>query len=189
MRNLSKLALAALLAAGLAGTAVAAARPVHVMSVPLPDGTMARVQYAGDVAPRVTIMPVVPIAVPGGIPAGFAMPGFDMFAQMDREMAAAMRQIDELSRQPLAGGPASANLASYGRLPAGTTSYSSVTVSENGHQCSRSTEVIAQGAGKPPKISSRVSGDCGPPQQGAVQPGGQQGASPAAVPTGPIHQS
>jgi hypothetical protein len=185
MRNLSKLALAALLAPGLAGTAVAAARPVHVMSVPLPDGTVARVRYVGDVAPRVTIVPVVPIAAADGIPAGFAMPGFDMFAQMDREMAAAMRQIDELSRQPLAGGPASANLASYGRLPAGTTSYSNVTVSENGHQCSRSTEVIDEGPGKPPKVISRVSGDCGPPQQGAVQ----QGASPAAVPTGPIHQS
>jgi hypothetical protein len=160
MRNLTKFALGTMLVAGLAGTAAAAAQPVQLLLVPV-------------AAPQVEI----------------AMPDFDgFFAQMDRQMAAAMQQIDQLARQPLARGPASASLASYGNLPSGTTSYSSVTISQNGHQCSRSTEVISQGPGKPPRISSKVSGDCAP-QQGAAQPGAARGQSLAEVPIGPIHQS
>jgi len=55
-----------------------------------------------------------------------------------------------------------------------------VTVSENGRQCSRSTQVIGQGAGKAPKVLSKVSGDCGQAPS----------AAPAArIPDGPIHQS
>jgi hypothetical protein len=164
MRNLSKIALGTLLAAGLTGTAVAAAQPDQVI--------------------------LVPVAAPHlGVPIDFAIPDFDAaFAQMDRQMAAAMQQMEALSRQPLAGGPASASLASYGNLPSGSTSYSSVTISQNGHQCSRSTEVISRGAGKPPKVSSKVSGDCGP-QQSAVQPRAAPSGAPVEVPTGPIHQS
>ena len=37
------------------GIAVAATR--HVMNVPLADGAVARVEYEGEVAPRVTIFP------------------------------------------------------------------------------------------------------------------------------------
>ena len=182
MRKIWKLGLATVCAAGLAGTAAAAARTTHVMNVPLPDGSVARVVYAGDIAPRVTIAPVEPIAVPQfAVPAGIQIPAFaGMFEQMDREMAATMRQIDQLARQPLASGAAGANLASYGNVPAGTSSYSVVTVSENGRQCSRSTQVIGQGAGKAPKVMSKVSGDCGQARQDA----------PAApTPRGPIHQS
>ncbi|MBV9527362.1 hypothetical protein [Sphingomonas sp.] len=196
MRTLSKLALAGVLAAGLAGVATAAARPVHVMSVPLPDGTVARVRYAGDVAPRVTVVPVVPanpwvpVALPGGVdPAGFGMPDLGaMFDQMDRQMTAAMQQVDELAHQPLATAPGAASMASFGGVPAGSTSFSSVTVSQNGHQCSRSTEVVGQGPGKPPRVTSQSSGDCGPsPQQAVPQGTGAPAAAP--VPTGPVHQS
>ena len=186
MRTFWKVGLAAACAAGLAGAAVAAAPRTHVINVALPDGSVARVQYVGDVAPRVMVVPAVPIAMPRlGLPAEFGVPAFgDMFEQMDREMAATMRQIDALARQPLAPGAganmAGANLAAYGSAPAGSSSYSVVTVSENGHQCSRSTRVIGQGAGKPPKVLESVSGDCSPAKKGAA-------AVPA--PTGPIHQS
>jgi hypothetical protein len=176
MRNLPKAGLAVLLAAGVAGTGLAASRSTHVMTVPLGDGSVARVEYVGDVPPKVT---VTPMAFPGlGVPAAIpTLPG--LFEQMDRQMAAAMHEMDQLSRQPLAGGPAGASLASYGSLPPGTSSYSMVTVSENGRQCSRSTQVVGQGPGKPPKVLSNVSGDCAP---------AAHGQSPAPVPTGPIHQ-
>jgi len=186
MRTLWKLGLAAACAAGLARAAVAAGPGTHVINVALPDGSVARVQYVGDVAPRVTIAPAVPIAVPGfGLPPDLPMPAFaGMFEQMDREMAATMHQIDQLARQPLPRGAganmAGANLAGYGSAPVGSSSYSVVTVSENGHQCSRSTRVIGQGAGKPPKVVENVSGDCSPAKKGAA-------AVPA--PTGPVHQS
>src|ERR1700750_2543232 len=46
-----------------AGIAVAATR--HVMTVPLPDGAVARVEYEGEVAPRVTVVPAPrPAAAP-----------------------------------------------------------------------------------------------------------------------------
>ena len=43
MRKLPAFAFAGVAAAALAGTAVAAAPKTHVMNVPLPDGSMARV--------------------------------------------------------------------------------------------------------------------------------------------------
>lgn len=182
MRTLSKLGLAAVCLAGLAGTAAAAGRNAHVMNVALPDGSIARVEYVGDVAPRIIVAPASPIAWSGfGAPLALPMAGFDdMFARMDREMAATMRQIDQLARQPVAAGAHGANLAAYGSVPAGTSSYSVVTVSENGRQCSRSTQVIGQGAGKAPKVISNVSGDCGPAATAAPTP---------RIPDGPIHQS
>lgn len=179
MRMISKLGLAAVCAAALAGTAMAATRASHVMRMALPDGSVAEVHYAGDVAPKVTILPAAPLGF--GIPAGMPMVGFDgMFAQMDREMAAAMRQMDEIARKAPAGGAPAANLAAFGSVPAGTSSYSVVTVSDNGHQCSRSTQVIGQGAGKPPKVISNVSGDCGPAKTGGAA---------APIPDGPTHLS
>lgn len=176
MRTLSKLGLTAACAAALAGTATAAAGNMHVMNVALPDGSVARVEYVGDVAPKVTVAPVPRLGF--AVPVGMPLTGFDdMFAQMDREMAAAIRQIDQLSRQPIAAGAHGANVAAYGSVPAGTSSYSVVTVSENGRQCSRSTQVIGQGTGKAPKVVSSVSGDCGP------------APSAAPVPNGPVHQT
>lgn len=179
MRTLSKLGLAAMGIAALAGTAVAADHNTHVVKVALPDGSVARVEYVGDVAPRVIVAP--PMRLGFVMPAGVPLAGFDdMFAEMDREMAATMSHIDALARQPMATGAHGANLPAYGSAPAGMSSYSVVTVNENGHQCSRSTQVIGQGAGKPAKVVSKVSGDCGPAQS----------AAPAVrIPEGPIHQS
>jgi hypothetical protein len=53
------------------------------------------------------------------------------------------------------------NVASYGNLPAGANSVSVVTVSNGGASCTRTTEVVSQGAGKPPKVTTKVSGNCG----------------------------
>jgi hypothetical protein len=185
MHRLTKIALAIAIAAGIGGTAVAAAKSAHVKTVPLPDGSVVRVEYVGDVAPQVTVAPVAPVAIPQfGLPAGFGDPAFGgLFEQMDRQMAATMRQIDQLARQPLAAGAAGANPASYGSLPPGTSSYSMVTVSENGHQCSRSTQVIGQGPGKPPKVVSNVSGDCG------SAPRSEPAARAPSASSGPVHES
>ena len=84
MRKLHTVALAAV-ATALAGTAIAASPQTHVLTVPLPDGAVARVQYAGDVPPRVTVDPA-PLA-PGFWMSGM-MPSFASFdrriQQMDR---------------------------------------------------------------------------------------------------------
>ena len=157
MKGLYKVALAAA-ATALAGTAIAADRNSHVMTVSLPDGAVAHVQYVGDVPPKVTVDPA-PLA-PGFWASGMlpSFANFDrMIQQMDRETQAMMRQVQNM---PLAGGVPGLNVASYGNMPAGANSVSIVSVSNGGATCTRRTEVVSQGAGKPPKVTSSVSGNC-----------------------------
>jgi hypothetical protein len=160
-------ALAGAAALALAGTAFAATpraasnnSNTHVMTVPLPDGSTARVEYVGNVAPKVTVQPRTfgdfawaPVAMPS-----FA--GFDrMIEQMNRESEAMLRQAQQISHQP--PGAATRYIASYGNMPAGATSTTIVSYSNGGRTCTRTTEAVSEGAGKAPKVTSSVSGDCG----------------------------
>lgn len=157
MKVLHKVALAAA-ATALAGTAIAANRNSHMMNVPLPDGSVAHVQYVGDVPPKVTIDPA-PLA-PGFWTSGMlpSFANFDrMIQQMDRETQAMMRQVQKM---PAAGGVPGLNVASYGNMPAGANSVSIVSVSNGGGTCTRRTDVVSQGVGKPPKVTTSVSGNC-----------------------------
>jgi hypothetical protein len=61
----------------LAGTAAAAAEKLHTMNVALPDGSVAQIDYTGDVAPRISVQPV------DAIPVAFVNP----FAELDRVAA------------------------------------------------------------------------------------------------------
>jgi len=160
VRTLPTLA-AGIAAAALAGTAIAASPQMHRMDVPLPDGGMVHVEYAGDVAPKVTVAP----AQPGGLwaPMAFpAMPDMRNFNRMFDQMQKQMQQIQQIGRQA-----PGMNIASYGGMPDGSTSVSVVTTSNGGVSCTRTTEVVSQGAGKPPKVTSNVSGDCGAAPQAA----------------------
>ena len=154
MRKAFGLVLAGLGAAAIASAAVAASRDTHVVNVPLPDGSTARVEYVGDVAPKVTLVP--------GVAAPFGTFDRGMF-DMDRQIDAMMRQVDAMARAPMAvaGGPG-LNVAAYGNAPAGMQSVSVVSTSNGSQTCTRTTEVTSQGVGKPPKVVSNVSGDCGP---------------------------
>jgi hypothetical protein len=150
-------------AAAIAGTALAATSNSHVMNVSLPDGSVARVEYVGNVPPKVTVAPaqLAREAWMTGLPS-FA--GFDrMFEQMDRQM----RQIEQIARQPIGtrgmvpGTAPGMNVASYGNLPAGADSVSVVSVNNGASSCTRTTEVVSEGPGKPPKVTTKVSGNCG----------------------------
>ena len=168
MRKLPAFAFAGVAAAALAGTAIAAAPKTHVMNVPLPDGSVAHVEYVGDVAPKVTIAPrhMADVDMPWAMPfPSFA--GFDRIMQeMQRQSQAMMRQAQAIAHQPLGAAP---YIASYGNLPAGETSTTVVSVSNGGATCTRTTEVVSEGAGKPPKVTSSVSGQCA---KAPVAPGG-----------------
>jgi hypothetical protein len=146
--------------AALAGTAFAAAPKTHVMNVPLPDGSTARVEYVGDVAPKVTIGP--PAVANAGDRWGMMFPsfaGFDqMFEEINRQSQEMMRHAQQMARQPAGAAP---YIASYGDMPAGGTSTTVVSVSNGGATCTRTTQVVSQGAGKPPKVTTNVSGQCG----------------------------
>lgn len=154
MRNAYAIVLAGLGAAAIAGAAVAASRDAHTMNVPLPDGSTARVEYVGDVAPKVTVMPA-PVS-PFGL---FDRSMFDMQRQID----AMMRQVDAMARMPaaLAAAPGM-NVAAYGNAPEGSSSVTVVSTSNGSKTCMRTTEVTSQGIGKSPKVVTNVSGDCGP---------------------------
>jgi hypothetical protein len=175
VRKLPALAFASVAAAALAGTAIAASPKTHVMNVPLPDGSVARVEYVGDVAPKVTVAPRAMAAMGDWGPQAMPFPsfaGFDrMIEQMQRQSQEMMRRAQEMSRHP---GGAAPYIASYGDMPAGETSTTVVTISNNGQTCTRSTEVVSQGPGKPPKVTSNASGHC-------------EGAT--AAPTGPINRT
>ena len=161
------LVLAGLGAAALAGAGAAASRESHVLNVPLPDGSTARVEYVGDVAPKVT---VVPSAI-----APFGLFDRSMF-DMNREIDAMMRQVDAMARAPIAvAGTPGMKVAAYGNAPAGSQSVTVVSTSNGSKTCTRTTEVTSQGAGKAPKVVSNVSGDCS----------ATAGPAPAPVPAKP----
>jgi hypothetical protein len=150
MRKAFGFVLAGLGATALASAAVAASRDTHVMNVPAPDGSTVRVEYVGNVAPKVTV-------VPGSLsPFGlFDRSAFDIQRQID----AMMRQVDAMTKMPVAGVPGM-NVAAYGNAPGGTQSVTVVSTSNGARTCTRTTEVTSQGAGKPPKVVTNVSGDC-----------------------------
>jgi hypothetical protein len=157
-------------AVALAGTAFAASpKPVspqaagqtHVMNVPLPDGSVARVEYVGAVAPKVSVVPAPMTAAgsPWAMPVMPSFANFDrMIAEMNRQSQAIVRQAQEMARQP--AGAAAPYVASYGNLPAGETSTTVVSFSNNGKSCTRTTQVVSQGPGKAPKVTSSATGEC-----------------------------
>lgn len=167
IRKLAPFALAGI-AVALAGTAYAASSNIHVMNVSLPDGSIARVEYVGNVAPKVTVAPatIAPdLWTAGSIP---SLAGFDrMFQQIDLQM----RELERMARQPVGG--SNMNVASYGSLPAGANSVSVVSYTNGGSTCTRTTEVVSQGRGKPAKVTSNVTGNC--------DVGGQPTAKPTTL--------
>jgi hypothetical protein len=152
MRKAFGLVVAGVGAAAIAGAAVAASRDTHILNVPAPDGSTVRVEYVGDVAPKVTVVPG-PVVAPFGL---FDRSAFDIQRQID----AMMRQVDTMAKMPIAGTPG-LNVAAYGNAPAGSESVTVVSTSNGAKTCTRTTEVTAQGVGKPPKVATNVSGDCG----------------------------
>ena len=157
MRRVFAIALAGLGAATLASAAVAASRDTHTMTVPLPDGAVATIDYVGNVAPKVTVTPrpMAQIFSPFGL---FDRSAFDMERQID----AMMRQINAAAAHPAAGVPG-LNVAAYGNAPAGSSSVTIVSTSNGANTCTRRTDVTSQGVGKAPKVVSSVSGDCAAP--------------------------
>lgn len=160
MRKLPLIAGAA--AAALAGAALAARPQTHVMDVPLADGSVVHVEYVGDVAPEVALAARHQMAAGDwAMPALPSFAGFDrMFDEINRQTEALMRQAQQMARQPVSW-VATPYVASFGNAPAGVTSTTVVSVSNGSGTCTRTTETVSQGPGKPPKVTTSVSGNCG----------------------------
>jgi len=149
---------------------MAAANHNRVMTIDLPDGSLARIEYQGDVAPKVTVEPMtrlVPVQLADpAITAPFAL--FDRIAaDMDRQMDVMFRQARMLEAAAARG--ATLDRAAFGNLPAGTVSYRFVSTSTGNSTCARSIQVTSLGADQQPKVVSSSSGDCGAPSSEPVQ--------------------
>lgn len=152
----------------LAGTTAwasgALTQPVHQITIQLPGGGIETIQYAGDVAPRVTV---------GQAPLGAAWPGMIPFgpdpafaslerlsAEMDRQMDALFRQAEAMARAPLPDNQALFD-ASLHNAPPGSASYSWISTSNGSNFCARMTEITTSSNGGKPNVVTRSSGNCG----------------------------
>ena len=155
-----------------AGTAAAEAEKLHKMEVALPDGSTAQIEYAGDVAPTVTVEPVD----------AQALAAFDPFAELDRialEMQArhqAMMQqmaaLQQAAAQGAAAGPGLVTLV--GNLPAGAH-YSYYSSTTDAHGCTQTVQYISDGGGAEPKVTRASAGNCD-------AAAGEAASTPAAAP-------
>lgn len=163
MKRISQLLCAGAAVAALAATA-ALADSIHHMTVALPDGGQARIDYVGDRAPTVRFL--TPEMVRDRMPVQAWSPFADMerisammdamSADMDRQMAAALYQVHQMRRAALPG----LNSADLQSLPAGTQSWSVTTISNGKDVCTRSVRVVSTGADARPQVVSNTAGDC-----------------------------
>ncbi len=163
MRKLSAFMFGGIAAAAIAGGALAATGPkTHVIKVSLPDGSVASVEYVGDIAPKISIAPRR--LASAFDPEAMAFPSF---AGFDRMIAQMQHQSDEMmseaQKQVPRPGDATPYIASYGKMPAGEASTTVVSISHDGATCTRTTSIVSQGQGKAPKVTSSASGQCDGP--------------------------
>jgi hypothetical protein len=168
----------------IAGAAWAGGGRDHVLDVALPDGGVVHINYAGNVAPRVELVPPADASDAAAPDLGDMEPlfftGFDnadrAFAAMDRQKAAMSQAMQRVAAP--GGGISRAALTS---LPPGTVSYSVVMTSDGTHSCTRSTSMTAGSGGAKPQLISKTSGDCAPEAKQSDRP--VMASTPARVPS------
>lgn len=167
MRSLTKFILAGAAVAGLAAVGAVAAENSHVLTIRLPDGSQEQIRYTGDVAPKVRILTAprsfvafAPMIDPFGPDSPFAEMD-QISAAMDREAAQLLSQAQTLPTG--AGGLEEVDARS---LPPGVSGYSFVSTFSGGKSCTRATQYSAPTDGRPAKVLTSSSGDCGPAKTG-----------------------
>jgi hypothetical protein len=148
-----RVSLITVLAGGAAVLATVALRPalaedgqVHVMSVQLPGGRVEQIQYTGDIAPRVVLVPVA--AKPTFVTDPFA--ALERISTMMRQQQAVMlRQMQAITAAPDA-------------MPPGASGYSFVSTMSGNGVCMRSVRIAYSGGNAAPQMVSGTSGNCGP---------------------------
>jgi hypothetical protein len=187
MRAIKSLLIAGAATATLIGAAAAAAPgpQAHVLIVRLPNGAVEQIRYFGDTPPKVVLS-----RAPAFGPVAMFGPN-SPFAEMDHQMAAMMAQAHAVQARALqagaltgAAGPGGLQQVVIGQAPAGSQSFSTISTFSGGHACTKSVQVLSQGAGRPPQVLTKTSGDCG--AAAVASPGGvgivQRQAAPANAP-------
>ena len=181
---------ALLLAAG--GAAMAAGK-LKTVSVDLENGTVAQIEYAGEVAPRVTLVPVQARTAPDP----FAEMD-RMFAQMEAQRARMLQQVAEMQHRAAASGdqlsPGPGQVVVSTDMPAGSTYHYTVVSSTSGKGgiCTQTVEYSSDGKSSEPKVTRASSGDCAavktsevPIPAAAPAPAPAQPAAPPRAPRDP----
>jgi hypothetical protein len=149
-------------ALAVAGVGLAAAPDTHTVTVDLPGGSFARIEYSGDVAPKVTFAPVSPVG-----PVAFA-DDFDstpfaaldhVLAEIDGQVAATIHRAAQFRAVPVLA-PGKLDTVALDRLPPGTVHYEFVSTTDGNGGCTRSIEMTSYGRGQKPRIVSASSGNC-----------------------------
>jgi hypothetical protein len=165
--------------ATLGGAAFAASSDRHVMTVALPDGSFAQIEYRGDVPPKVISVPAQHAAAVPRMPVALMDPRlaapfddafFAQFAAMDAMMARQMQVMQAMAQQSAV-------------QPGGVHKASSV--GSNGvHFCSQSVTVTNPGGNAPAKVVTETHGDCG--GSAAAPKASAPAVAPAAAPAAPL---
>ena len=173
MRTLNSVLLGGFAALALAGSPALAADKTatpHEMTIRLPGGAVERIQYIGDVAPRIVVQSEPFDAAWPNAAMFWATPSFaalDRFsAEMNRQMDVLFRQAQALALSPLpdSGGATETALRS---LPPGTSSYTFTSTFTGKGVCTQSLQVTTSANGGKPQVVSSKSGDCGPKSDSA----------------------
>jgi len=164
MRLVSKAVLAGLGVAALAGAAYAAEQSIHVMAVPLADGSVMHIRYFGDKKPQIAMVAPQQRVRGIAIPMAFGDPlAIDrMFAEMDAQADAMMRQAAAMAaQQPRASAGGKIDAAAMPGMPAGSVvSYSFSSSSNDQGGCTQRYQMTSYGNGATPQVVEQHSGDC-----------------------------
>lgn len=142
-----------------AGGAAFAAGKMKTETVDLGNGSVAHIQYVGDVAPKVTVVPIEAQAMAENDP--FAQMDA-MFAQMEAQHQQMMQQVAEMQRQAAASGLQPGQVMVSTNVPAGGNYHYTVvtSTSSGGKSCTQTVEYSSDGKSAEPKITRASSGDC-----------------------------
>ena len=145
--------------AALAATAAFAGN-LHHMTVNLPQGGTATIEYSGDVAPRVTFSALPVLQNSADLPVWAPFAEMERVSAMMDAMAADMDGQLQASLQHMRRLTPGMTEAGLMALPPGTESYSVTTISSDRGVCTREVRVASAGEGMKPQMISRSSG-CG----------------------------
>jgi hypothetical protein len=170
-----------------ATAAVAATDEFHRMQVALPDGSVAHIEYVGDVAPTITVQPVAVDRIAFFDPFAGMAPAFAdldrVSALMERQSQAMLRQVAEMQRAG-ASGAMPGQVFATSNLPAGSYHYSYVS-STTSNGCTQTVAWQSDGKSAQPHMTRASSGDCGNVERGqAIVPVSAPQPEQAAQPRG-----
>ena len=162
----------------------------HEITIRLPGGAIERIQYTGDVTPRVVVQSD---PFHGTWPSAAVFWSTPSFAAVDRFSAEMNREMDVLFREAQALAVAtmpnsgSVTETALRNLPPGTSSYTFTSTFTGRGFCTQSVQITAPANGAKPQVVSRKSGDCesksdSAGQASAHQPGLKSGMTSIKFP-------